>query len=719
MDPQVGQLINNKYRLVRLIGDGGMGSVFEARHELLGTTVALKFLHPALTRRKGLVERFLQEAQVSARIDNSHVVRVSDVDRTYEGLAFMVMEYVVGETLQMLYERNYQQGTRLAYGDAFDYMQQLLDGVGSAHKLGIVHRDLKLDNVMLSHGGDGKTLVKILDFGIAKLKASGEVDRGLTRPGVVMGTPEYMAPEQAFSADKVDARADIFSLGVMFFEMLAGRRPVGGDNAHAIAAQYLEGSIAQLGELAPSLDPELAAAVHRSMAAKPEDRFETMAQFRDVVAEFAPEGPQRVAQSNVGLADTQDDGSVGDVAAAAVAGAVAAAAATPGVPKTLPPADGPPADGMAADGQAGEGQAADDETDGGGGDTTADRGASPGASDGAAEQAPPMTPASAADDDGPTVDDSALGPSVVGDPAAPMPLRAGTEKMPDDALVGVGRGGTEAIAAQPDGVTPDGAAPEAAAGAGRAGGTVVGDPFGGPDMGPEQAVPVPLDGGYGQAPAMTPHSPVGTTPATAPVARNRPKKSGPSFLSILLLAGVVSGAVVGGVYVAHRASQAEDADDPDPVTTQADPPPTPPADPPPTVNPPPIQPPTVEPPPPTTPPATTTKPPTKPPTKPTAKPTAKPSAQPPWILPSSLPPPMIPSGLPPLFKLPGNNGPPLPLPPITPPPPKPTATPPPPKPTAVPPKPKATTKLPPLKPRPKLKPKTKTTKKPRLKWKKK
>ena len=219
MDQQVGQLINNKYRLVRLIGDGGMGSVYEARHELLGTTVALKFLHAMLARRKGLVERFLQEAQVSASIRSPHVVSVSDVDRTPEGLAYMVMEYVEGDTLQTLYEKLYQRGERLSEHDAFDIMLQMLDGVGAAHDRNIVHRDLKPDNVMLSPhpSREGQRLVKILDFGIAKLKASGEVDRGLTRPGVVMGTPEYMAPEQARGERRVGARADVFSLGVMFF----------------------------------------------------------------------------------------------------------------------------------------------------------------------------------------------------------------------------------------------------------------------------------------------------------------------------------------------------------------------------------------------------------------------------------------------------------------------------------------------------------------------
>jgi eukaryotic-like serine/threonine-protein kinase len=376
MDPQVGQVINNKYRLLRLIGDGGMGSVFEAKHELLGTTVALKFLHGALARRKGLVERFLQEAQVSARIKSPHVVSVSDVDRTSDGLAYMVMEYVEGETLQTLYEKLYQDGERLTYGDAFDIVLQILEGVSAAHALGIVHRDLKPDNVMFTSDGKDGRLVKILDFGIAKLKASGEVDRGLTRPGVVMGTPEYMAPEQAFSADRVDARADVFSLGVMFFEMLAGRRPVGGDNAHAIAAQYLEGTIARLVDLSPAVAPKLADAVHKAMGAKPDDRFESIDAFRDAIAPYAPDGAGTSASV---VKSTPDE---------------------PAVPKTLPPNEAFP-DGAPAQSAVGDSDVHANSTPNG-------DSAAPGGDTGTAEM------------------------NAVG--AAPSPLRAGTAPMPDGAI---------------------------------------------------------------------------------------------------------------------------------------------------------------------------------------------------------------------------------------------------------------------------------------------
>jgi len=325
MRPQVGELINNKYRLVRQIGDGGMGSVFEAKHEVLGNSVALKFLHSELARRSGLVQRFLQEARVSAKIQSPHVVRVTDVEQTPQGLPFIVMEYLQGKSLQALYEDLYKAGKRLGYEDALDYAIQMLDGLEAAHEEGIVHRDLKPDNVMVVAGKRDSATVKLLDFGIAKLRINGELYKGLTRPGVIMGTPEYMAPEQVFSADAVDARADIFSCGVMIFEMLAGRRPVGGDEAHQIAAAYLSGAVAKLSDLAPQIAPELAAAVHKAMAADPKDRFDSVAEFRAMVEPFAVKNSHRVHSTPPPVSP------------------IGARQPLSSVPKTIPPADVAPA----------------------------------------------------------------------------------------------------------------------------------------------------------------------------------------------------------------------------------------------------------------------------------------------------------------------------------------------------------------------------------------
>ncbi|MBI5535566.1 MAG: serine/threonine protein kinase [Deltaproteobacteria bacterium] len=281
MRPQVGEVINGKYRLVRLIGEGGMGSVFEARHEYLGSAVALKFLDPDLARRPGLVARFLQEARVSASVRSAHVVLVSDVDQSSNGLPYLVMELLEGESLQRMLSRS----GRLPVNSALDIAVQMLNGLEAAHTAHIVHRDLKPDNVFVVPTRQGP-LIKLLDFGIAKLRVSEEFQKGLTRPGVLMGTPEYMAPEQAFSADTADHRADIYSLGVILFEMITGRRPVAGDDPRIMAANVMAGKVPSMLDIDPSVPPGLSAIAQRAMAGRTADRFADAGQMRDALLPF-------------------------------------------------------------------------------------------------------------------------------------------------------------------------------------------------------------------------------------------------------------------------------------------------------------------------------------------------------------------------------------------------------------------------------------------------
>jgi len=258
---------------MRLLGDGGMGAVYEAQHERLGTRVAIKVLHQEIALRPGIVDRFLQEARVSAQIRSAHVAQVIDVDRTPEGEAYMVMELLEGETLLALLERE----RKLSVGVACAFTLQILEALEAAHALNVVHRDLKPENVFVTHG-TRKTTVKLIDFGIAKVKREGGAE--LTMAGVTMGTAEYMAPEQAFSADKADARSDLYAVGVMLYEMLSGQRPVTGDDPRVIAVKIERGEIKALVHALPSVPPTLAGFAHRAMAARPELRFQSAADMR-------------------------------------------------------------------------------------------------------------------------------------------------------------------------------------------------------------------------------------------------------------------------------------------------------------------------------------------------------------------------------------------------------------------------------------------------------
>jgi len=271
----VGSVINGKYRLVRLVGDGGMGSVYEGLHAGLGTRVAIKVLHPDLARRTGLVERFLQEARVSAQIRSPHVVQVTDVDRTPDGHAYIVMELLEGEPLSKVLDR---QG-KLPVTTACEYTIQILEALEAAHALGVIHRDLKPENVFVTFAS-GKPVLKLIDFGIAKAKRTDPQQKNLTVAGVVMGTAEYMAPEQARSAGNVDVRADIYAVGVMLYEMIAGSRPVHGDDARVIALKVERGEVTPLVKAAPEVPRELAGLVHRAMAPRPDLRFETATEMR-------------------------------------------------------------------------------------------------------------------------------------------------------------------------------------------------------------------------------------------------------------------------------------------------------------------------------------------------------------------------------------------------------------------------------------------------------
>ncbi len=313
---EVGQVVSGKYKLLRLLGDGGMGSVYEAEHLGLGTRVAIKVLHGDLARRAGIAERFLQEARVSAQIRSPHVVQVTDVDRTPDNVAYLVMELLQGEPLSSAVKRAGKMQTQTAC----EYTLQILQALEAAHALGVIHRDLKPDNVFVTFQG-GRPVIKLIDFGIAKLKtAQPGQTKNLTVAGMLMGTPEYMAPEQAYSADKVDVRADLYAVGVMLYEMLAGQVPAEAEDPRVLIVKIERGDVKPLVQVAPGIRPEIAGFVHRAMAPRPELRFANATEMRfalEAIMSGKRVGTAKLpqAQTNVPSAIASSSGGQGGQAA--------------------------------------------------------------------------------------------------------------------------------------------------------------------------------------------------------------------------------------------------------------------------------------------------------------------------------------------------------------------------------------------------------------------
>jgi tRNA A-37 threonylcarbamoyl transferase component Bud32 len=278
--PAPGQVIAGKYKVEAVLGAGGMGVVLAARHEVLGQRVAIKYLLPEVARaHKESAERFMREARASIELRSEHVARVLDVGTDADGAAFMVMEFLEGQDLQKA-----SRTGPLAVSDVVEYVLQAAEALAEAHDLGIVHRDLKPANLFLASRRDGSPLVKVLDFGISKLSKS---ERGITRTDAVMGSPGYMSPEQIRSAKHVDRRADIWGLGVVMYELLAGKPPFDGDNVATLSAQIVLETPERVDAVRPEVPAALADVVARCLAKEPGERFPDMKALADALVPFA------------------------------------------------------------------------------------------------------------------------------------------------------------------------------------------------------------------------------------------------------------------------------------------------------------------------------------------------------------------------------------------------------------------------------------------------
>ena len=269
-DVAPGEVVGGKWRIVRLIGRGGMGAVYEAQNTGIGKRVALKFIDAEYAGNADIVRRFQREAEAASVVESAHIVHVFDSGTTDQGIPYIVMELLQGEDLRSRIRR---MGT-LPPGEAVHIAVQMLRGLHRAHAAGIVHRDLKPDNVFLVDRDDDPLFAKIVDFGISKMTTrAGDAVGTLTRQGMVLGTPYYMSPEQAQAVSDLDGRTDLWSVGAILFECLAGHPPFQGDAYEPIIVAICTGAAPDVRTVNPAVPPALASVVRRALARERQQRF--------------------------------------------------------------------------------------------------------------------------------------------------------------------------------------------------------------------------------------------------------------------------------------------------------------------------------------------------------------------------------------------------------------------------------------------------------------
>jgi len=283
-----GYVVAGKYRVDRVLGEGGMGVVVAATHTQLDQKVALKFLLPELLSQTEVVQRFMREARAAVKIQSEHVARVLDVG-AHDGAPYMVMEYLEGSDLSQLLETR----GALPPEEAVGYVIEACEAIAEAHALGIIHRDLKPANMFLAARPGGRPMVKVLDFGISKAPSTG-IEAQMTRTSSTMGSPAYMSPEQMASASSVDARSDIWSLGVVLYEMLVTKLPFVADTMPGLVVAILQNTPAPIEAARDDIPPGLSAVIARCLEKTPKNRFANVAELARALLPF---GPPRSEQS--------------------------------------------------------------------------------------------------------------------------------------------------------------------------------------------------------------------------------------------------------------------------------------------------------------------------------------------------------------------------------------------------------------------------------------
>src|ERR1019366_615206 len=296
-----GQVLAGKYRVERVLGVGGMGVVVAARHVELGNRVALKFLLPALLSNPEAVARFAREARAAVRIQNEHVARVSDVGTLDNGAPYMVMEFLEGGDFSTWLEQKGPLSVELAV----EFVLQASVAIADAHSLGIIHRDLKPANLFCIRRSDGQFVIKVLDFGISKLTDAGRASEppgaSVTQTASVMGSPLYMSPEQMRSAKDVDARTDIWALGIILFQLLTGRAPFHGESIAEVAIQVGSDPPPPLGGFRLDAPPGLEAVIFRCLEKDRQRRYPNVGNLALALLPFAPKRAKALVERITGI----------------------------------------------------------------------------------------------------------------------------------------------------------------------------------------------------------------------------------------------------------------------------------------------------------------------------------------------------------------------------------------------------------------------------------
>jgi len=302
---EIGAVLAGRYRVERVLGRGGMGLVVYAMHLQLHQPVAVKFLRADVLGNEEVVQRFLREAQTAVRLKSEHVARVIDVGSLETGAPYMVLEYLEGDDLSSF------PRWQLAVGEIIDLVLQACEALAEAHALGITHRDIKPANLFITRRDDGTPLLKVLDFGISKITTAGSQ---LTATQAVMGTPAYMSPEQMRSARDVDHRCDIWSLGVVLYELLQGTSPFGGDTFASLVLQIVNDPLPKLTVRLPG---DLEDIVYRCLEKDPTKRFQSIGELARALAPYA----QSEAQATISVQRTRRVGGTAPSCAALELGA--------------------------------------------------------------------------------------------------------------------------------------------------------------------------------------------------------------------------------------------------------------------------------------------------------------------------------------------------------------------------------------------------------------